>query len=585
MDHSSWQLLGRFWRDWMRPHWRRMLVALGLMIFVGVATSAYPLLVREAFDRFEAKDTSALWAIPLLVIAATFIRGLALYYQVVVTNTVVLRVVTNLQQAVFSHLLHADYARITAEPVGVLMSRTTSDAGRINGTVSRLMTNVVRDSLSIVALVGTMIYMDWLLSLIVLVIYPLAAVPIVLVGRRMRQITREAQVHNAELTAMLNESFSGARLIRTYGLQDYEQRRVNAKLDGQRHYTLLATTQRARLEPTLEALGGVAVAGVIAFGGWRVASGTGSVADFTGFVTALLMAAQPVRAVGTLNAILQQGLAAMERVFGLLDEPRRIQDAPDARDLSVTQGAVVFQDVSFAYGEAAPAVHGLSFQVPARATVALVGPSGAGKSTVFNLITRLFDVQDGVVSIDGQDIRQVSLDSLRQALALVSQDVFLFNDTIRANLLNGCRTGADDLTEDRLWEALEAAAAADFVRAQPSGLDTLVGDRGERLSGGQRQRIALARAILRDAPILLLDEATSALDAESERVVQDALDRLSADRTTLVIAHRLATVRQADLILVFDRGRVVEQGTHSDLLAAGGLYAHLCQLQFRDVEA
>jgi subfamily B ATP-binding cassette protein MsbA len=335
---------------------------------------------------------------------------------------------------------------------------------------------------------------------------------------------------------------------------------------------------RARLDPILEILGGLAVGGVIAFGGYRVATGQGTIGEFTGFISALLIAAQPVRAIGTLNTVLQEGLGAVQRIFTLLDEMPAIVDKPGAAPLNVARGAVAFRDVDFSYEPGTSALTDFSIEVPAGKTVALVGRSGAGKSTVFNLIPRLFDVGGGAATIDGQDVRDVTLASLRDAIAVVSQEVVLFNDTVRANIAFG-RTGA---SEDEIRAAAEAAAAHDFITQLPEGYDTIVGDRGLRLSGGERQRLSLARAILKDAPILLLDEATSALDAESERLVQLALERLTRGRTTLVIAHRLATVRNADLIYVLEDGRVLEQGSHDELLARGGLYARLCRLQFRD---
>ena len=307
---------------------------------------------------------------------------------------------------------------------------------------------------------------------------------------------------------------------------------------------------RARLDPILEVLGGLAVGGVIAFGGWRVASGGGTIGTFTGFISALLIAAQPVRAIGTLNTVLQEGLGAVQRIFTLLDERPAIIDKPDAAALAVSRGAVALRNVTFGYEPGVAALSDVSLDVPPGRTVALVGRSGAGKSTVFNLIPRLFDVTSGQVSIDGQDVRDVTVKSLRRLRAALS----LF----------------------------KAAAADEFITQLPQSYGTMVGDRGLRLSGGERQRISLARAILKNAPILLLDEATSALDAESERLVQQALQQLTQGRTTLVIAHRLATVRNADLIYVLEEGRVLEAGSHDELLAKGGLYARLCRLQFRD---
>jgi subfamily B ATP-binding cassette protein MsbA len=385
------------------------------------------------------------------------------------------------------------------------------------------------------------------------------------------------------MTALLSEVLSGSRLIKTFRLEGYAVDRVGGSFEEVQRLRMKAVRSRARIDPMLEAFGGIAVAGVVAFAYWRIVGGRATVGDFMGFVAALLMAAQPIRALGNLAGRVQEGIAGAESVYALLDEAPAVVDRPGARALRLDKGAIRFEDVAFAYppGEspgaagAPAALSGITLEIEGGRTVAFVGRSGAGKTTLVNLVPRLFDVDRGRILIDGQDIREVTLASLRDAIAIVSQDVTLFDDTIGANIALG-RLGA---RPTEIEAAARAAAAHDFILAQPAGYDTVIGDRGSRLSGGQRQRIALARAILKDAPILLLDEATSALDSESERLVQEALARFARGRTTLVIAHRLSTVQGADLICVMEDGRIAETGGHRELIARGGVYARLSRTQ------
>jgi subfamily B ATP-binding cassette protein MsbA len=399
----------------------------------------------------------------------------------------------------------------------------------------------------------------------------------------MRKVSTSSQVQTGELTGLLDEAFQGARQVKAYGMEAYEGARAGAAIERLFGLLTKAARVRAATHPIFETLGGVAIVGVMLYGGHQVMEGGKTPGAFFSFITALLLAYEPLKRIANLNAQLQEGLAAADRLFALLDTAPGIVDRPGATPLAIAGGAVALRDVSFSYGsdtDAVPALDRLDLTVPAGATVALVGASGAGKSTVLNLIPRFFDATSGHVTIDGQDVRDVTLASLRAALALVSQESMLFDDTVRANILYG-RPGA---SEAEMIEAAQAADADGFIRALPQGYDTAVGPRGEKLSGGQRQRVAIARAMLRDAPILLLDEATSSLDSESEHQVQAAIQRLTEGRTTLVIAHRLSTVVGADRIYVLDRGRAVESGTHAELIARGGAYARLYALQFADDE-
>ncbi|MBN8903080.1 MAG: ABC transporter ATP-binding protein, partial [Rhodospirillales bacterium] len=455
-----------------------------------------------------------------------------------------------------------------------LAARFTTDAATVREALSRVV-NGVADVITVVGLVASMIYLDWLLSLIAAILYPLAAVPIQRIGKRIRRASGGMQERVGETAALLNQSFAQARVVRAYGMENAESRRANEAFTQLYRALLRMTRSRARVDPMLEVLGGAAVALVIGFEGWRAAVSTHTLGNFTGFVAALLIASRPLRALGSLNAALQEGLAGLIRVFAVIDERPRIADAPDATPLPEGRGHVVFEDVGFVYPDGRIALSVLSFTALPGQTIALVGPSGGGKSTALALIPRLHDVSAGAVRIDGADVRSLQLASLRGAIAYVGQDALLFDDTVAANI----RIGRPEASQAEVEAAAAAAAAADFIGALPDGYETRVGPGGQRLSGGQRQRVALARALLRDPRILLLDEATSALDTESEAAVQLALARLRKDRTTIVIAHRLSTVRDADLVVGMAEGRALEQGTHADLLARDGLYARLVRSQ------
>lgn len=570
-------ILQRFATEWIWPRRHQIAVALGWTWGVAAATAGYPIVIKQSFDALMEPASTALPWVLLAVIGITAARGVFLYLHQITAARIVARMVTDIQKAAFAHLMSADFARLTRETTGRLVSRLTNDLTAINHAAQITLVAFVRDTLTVVAVVAVMFYLDWAMTLVVLAGGPVAVIPLRSLGMRLKTLARRTQAEMGSMTSRLTETFAGARLIKTFRLEPYAVERLDENFERVFSLRLKAVHARNRVLSLLEILAGVAIAFAIAFAYWRIAAGISTVGGFVAYVACLLTGAQSLRSFGTIANATSEGLAAAERIYELLDEKPAIVDPPGARPLAIKTGGIVFDDVSFAYDAAAhtPAVRNFSLAVPGGETVALVGRSGAGKSTIINLVARLFDVQAGSILIDGQDVREVTLASLRDAIAMVSQEITLFDDTIRANIALG-KLGAG---EEEIVAAAKAAAAHEFIVAQPDGYDTVIGESGLRLSGGQRQRLALARAILKDAPILLLDEATSALDTESERLVQAALARFTRNRTTLVIAHRLSTVQRADLICLMQDGRMAEVGTHAELIARNGAYARLCRSQ------
>ena len=569
----------RLLRESVRPYRGWLILALLCMAVMATATALTAWLMKPVVnDVFFAENSDMLWIIGGAVMAAFVIKGLANYAQATLMAYVGLHIIADNQNRLYAHLSRLDLSFFHRNPTGKLISRFTYDINLMRGAVSNVLTSLGKDLLSVVGLVTVMFIQDWPLAAISFFAFPLAVFPIVRLGRRVRAVTADTQEEMGQLTTLLEQTFQGIRVVKAYGMEEYEKGRMGGIIKRIVRLAFRAARIRAVSSPIMETLGGGAVAIVIIYGGFRVIGQQTDPGAFFSFLTALLLAYEPMKKLAMLNANLQEGLAGAQRLFDLLDVEPGIHEKPAARPLSVSAGRIRLEDVQFAYEPGRPALNGVTMEVPAGKTVALVGPSGAGKSTILNLIPRFYDVAAGRVLIDGADVRDVTLTSLYANIALVSQEIILFDDTVRANIAYG-RAGAGDA---EVIAAARNAAADEFIRALPQGYDTMVGEKGVKLSGGQRQRLAIARATLKNAPILLLDEATSALDTESERQVQAALGKLMRGRTTLVIAHRLSTVVDADLIHVVEAGRIVESGSHAKLLAQGGAYARLYALQFAE---
>ncbi len=579
---STASLMRRLLRESVRPYLGWLALAVLCMGLMAAATALSAWLMKPVVnDVFIGRDPAMLWLIGGAVLATFLVKGLANYAQATLMSFVGLKIVTDNQNRLFAHLARMDLRFFHDNATGRLISRFTVDIGLMRAAVSTVLTGFGKDALSLVGLVTVMFVQDWRLALAAFVVFPVAVVPIARLGRRMRRVTGHTQEEMGQLMTILEQAIQGIRVVKSYVMEEYEKRRVAAVLDRILGLTLKAARVRARASPIMETLGGIAVALVVVYGGSRVIDGATDAGSFFSFITALLLAYEPMKHLANLNTSLQEGLAGAQRLFQVLDTEPRVREAANARDIEVKRGAVRFENVRFSYVPGRPALDGVSLEVPAGRTVALVGPSGAGKSTILNLVPRFYDPDAGAVSIDGVDAREFTFASLNRAIALVSQEITLFDDTVAANIAYG-RAGA---SEDDIRAAARAAGAGEFIAQLPQGYDTVVGERGVKLSGGQRQRLAIARAMLKNAPILLLDEATSALDSESERQVQAALAQLTKGRTTLVIAHRLSTVMGADQICVVEAGRIVERGTHAELLAKGGGYARVHAIQFATSDA
>jgi subfamily B ATP-binding cassette protein MsbA len=573
-------LARRLFGTYLAPRWRPLALAAACAAIVALANAAFAKLLEPAFNEvlIEARPSDLL-RIPAAIALVAVIRGLAQVGQATFVNRIGHRLVGRLQVELFGRLMRADLARLRTAHTGSYLSALLYDSGLVREAATTGVINYLQHGLTVIATLIVMATMDPWLTMLILVAAPVLSLIMRRFAKRTRKAARGAMNETSALSTAVMESLDGVRVVKLENREAFEEGRISAVIERRQAHVIKGANARAAAAPATETLSAVVVAAVIAYAGWRAGLGAINAGEFVAFLTALMLASQSLRQLANLQGVMAEGLAASRRLFAALDIEPEIREAPSALILDRAQGQVRFERVSFAYGLNHPTLTDVSLEVRPGETIALVGPSGGGKSTLLNLLPRFYDVTGGQVLLDGTDVRDLTLASLRAQVALVTQEPFLFDDTVRANIAYA----RPDASEEDIEAAAEAAAAHDFITALPAGYDTVVGEAGARLSGGQRQRIAIARAFLKDAPVLLLDEATSALDAESERQVQDALERLMAGRTTVLIAHRLSTVRAADRIYVLEAGRVVEQGRHAELVASGGLYSRLARAQNLDL--
>jgi len=537
--------------------------------------------LKDAVDWGLGIELSMIALIPIVIVILYIIKGIAYYGQAYMMGYVGQRVIFDLRNVLYERIVNQSLSFFAHRKVGELMARITYDVTLVQAAVSTSVTALMRDSMTILFLLFVVFQRDWLLAILSLVVLPLMVFPVVKFGRKMRKASMAGQVSMGEFSSLVEETVGGIRVMKAFGMEDYEKSRFSKLSENFFGHQMRMFRVHALSFPIMELLAGFGIAGVLYYGGIRVATGETTVGTLMSFLAALLMLYEPIKRLSRANNEIQQGMASAERIFEILDEPVVIKDADDAGTINVFSKKVCFNNVALQYpGTEKPVLNGISFDVNVGEVVALVGRSGAGKTSLANLLPRFIDVTGGEVLIDGHNVREVTQASLRDQISLVTQEVILFNDSV----INNIAYGHDEIDRDRVEEVAKAANAHDFIMKLPDGYDTLVGERGVILSGGQRQRLSLARALLKDSPILILDEATSSLDTESERLVQQAIDRLMEGRTVIVIAHRLSTIRHASKIIVLDGGHVAQMGSHEELLAEGGLYSELYHMQFESQE-
>ncbi len=569
---KSFPLVRRIVKTYVIKYWQGFAMAIFLMVVASATTGAMAKLMEPMIDKvFTAKDQTMLWPVAIGIFTVFALRGFSTYGYSVLLNKFGQKIISDINTDLFKHLVKMDLKFFEETQSGQLVSRFISDATVLRVSVIDSLLGFARYSFTIIALVAVMIYQDWKLSIASLIVFPIVAGVVGKLGKKLRHVARDAQTKTGDLSSILSQSFQGIKHIKSYVAEDFESTRVSSVIDQICKLTCKTFRVSALSTPLSETLSGVAIVTIVVYGGYQVLAGVSTAGKLFSFITALLLAFDPMKHLAKLASTIQIGLAAAERLFALMDIDINIKDKENAVALDSKVSSIKLDNVTFFYNSEKQALRNVSFEVPAGKTVALVGASGSGKSTILKLIPRFYDVTAGAILVNNIDIRDLTQESLRKNIALVSQEVAIFNDTIKDNIAYGRR----DATDDEVIEAAKLAAAHEFIMELPQEYDTLVGENGVTLSGGQRQRISIARAMLKNSPILLLDEATSALDTTSERLVQEALDKLQKGRTTIVVAHRLSTIINSDVIYVMDNGEIVESGKHDELVAMGGAYSRL----------
>lgn len=574
---STTYLAKRITKEYIFPHWKTFLFSVSLMLIIAATTSLNAWLIKPALDSvFVEKNTNALVIIPIVVLIITVVKGFSTYFQLLTMNILSLRITSDLRVRLYSHFIKSDISKLHSKSSGDMMASVLNEVNSIVGVINTVLNGFIKQLLTLIALIAVMFHQSLELALVAFIGFPLAGYPIYKLGRRLRKLSFKNQEMSGRFNSQMSDTLQYSKLVKAYHCEDFEVRRMSQIVES--IFKMGKKISRISLiaSPFVESLAGVGVAAVIWYGGHQVITGQTTPGAFFSFFAAMMMAYKPLKSVSNMNSGVQMGLAAASRLYQTLDEKPTIIDRPNAISLTNVKGEITFENVGFSYVEDRKALKDVSFKIEAGKTVALVGHSGGGKSTIMNMILRFYDPQHGAIKLDSHDIRDLTLKSLRSSMSVVNQEVMLFDDTILENI----RYGKEDATEEQIINAAKMAEADEFIQELPEKYHAKVGQNGIRLSGGQRQRIAIARAILYDAPILLLDEATSALDPISEKLIKDALAKLTKDRTTVVIAHRLSTVIHADKIVVISNGTIVEQGTHQELLDMGGAYANLYLKQF-----